>query len=101
MTVLFHGNFALNRERMAGVLRASLSNPKLKDAELAKPFGYGAPFGALYRSWLHKTGMTKMEEAGKATLIRPPRHRPACVAETLRPLPGEDQAHWSLPRRQP
>jgi len=60
MTVLFHGNFALNRARMAGVLSSSLNNPTFKDKELAAPFGYGPPFSKLYRSWLHKTGMTKM-----------------------------------------
>ena len=60
MTVLFHGNFALNRARMSGILSASLSNPSFSDKELAQPFGYGAPFGRLYRSWLHKTGVTKM-----------------------------------------
>ena len=60
MTVLFHGNFALDRTRMAGILNSSFSNPSFKDKELAKPFGYGAPFTKLYRSWLHKTGMTKM-----------------------------------------
>ena len=60
MTVLFHGNFALNRSRMAGVLKSSLHSAEISDKELAQPFGYGAPFGRLYRSWLHKTGMTKM-----------------------------------------
>lgn len=60
MTVLFHGNFALNRARMAGITKSALANPKLKDSELAKPFGYGAPFARLYRSWLHKTGITKL-----------------------------------------
>lgn len=60
MTVLFHGNFALNRARMAGVLKMALRKPESRDADLAKPFGYGAPFGAIYRSWLHKTGMTEL-----------------------------------------
>ena len=60
MAVLFHGNFALNRARMAGILKSALSDPKLRDKELAQPFGYGAPFGALYRSWLHKTGVTEL-----------------------------------------
>ena len=60
MTVLFHGNFALNRSRMAGILDAALSNPKAKDKELARPFGYGAPFAATYRSWLHKTGLAEL-----------------------------------------
>ena len=60
MTVLFHGNFALDRPRMAGLVKLALKKPKLKDKELAEPFNYGAPFSATYRSWLHKTGLAKM-----------------------------------------
>ena len=60
MTVLFHGNFGLNRAYMSGILAAGLKNPKLKDKDLAKPFRYGAPFAARYRSWLHKCGVTEM-----------------------------------------
>ena len=60
MTVLFHGNFGLNRSRMSGLLANAVKNPKLKDSDLAKPFGYGAPFAARYRSWLHKCGVTEM-----------------------------------------
>lgn len=60
MSVLFHGNFALNRTYMAGLVKASLKDPSLKDKDLAKPFGYGAPFGQRYRSWLHKCGIAKM-----------------------------------------
>lgn len=60
MTVLFHGNFPLDRSRMSGLMLLALEQPDLKDKELAKPFGYGAPFAAIYRSWLHKTGLTKM-----------------------------------------
>lgn len=60
MSVLFHGNFALNRTYMAGLVKASLKDPSLKDKELAEPFGYGAPFGQRYRSWLHKCGIAKM-----------------------------------------
>lgn len=60
MAVYFHGNFGLNRPRMAGVLKLGLENPQLKDAELAKPFDYGAPFAAKYRSWLHKTGIIEL-----------------------------------------
>jgi hypothetical protein len=60
MSVLFHGNFGLNREYMSGLLALAINNPKFKDKNLAQPFGYGAPFGQRYRSWLHKTGMTKM-----------------------------------------
>ncbi|MEH6550642.1 MAG: DUF4007 family protein [Pseudomonadales bacterium] len=60
MAVLFHGNFALDCPRMAGLIKLALKNPKLKDKDLAKPFGYGAPFAATYRSWLHKTGLAEM-----------------------------------------
>ena len=60
MTVYFHGSFGLNRERMAGILRAALKDPGLRDQEIAEPFGYNAPFTARYRSWLHKTGMIEM-----------------------------------------
>ena len=60
MTVLFHGSFGLNRERMSGLLDGVLLNPTYKDKQLAKPFGYGAPFAAKYRSWLHKCGVTQM-----------------------------------------
>ena len=60
MTVLFHGNFALDRPRMAGLIKLAQKNPKLRDKDLAAPFGYGAPFAATYRSWLHKTGLAEM-----------------------------------------
>lgn len=57
MTVYFHGNFGLNRARMAGILKAGLANPALTEDDLAKPFGYHAEFTKRYRSWLHKTGL--------------------------------------------
>lgn len=60
MSVLFHGNFGLNRKYISGILSMAVSNPGLKDKELAKPFDYGAPFAARYRSWLHKCGVTEM-----------------------------------------
>jgi hypothetical protein len=60
MTVLFHGNFALDRPRMTELVNLALKEPKFKDKELAKPFKYGAPFAAIYRSWLHKTGLAEM-----------------------------------------
>lgn len=60
MTVLFHGNFALDRSRIAELVNIALKNPKFKDTELANPFKYGAPFSAIYRSWLHKTGLAEM-----------------------------------------
>lgn len=58
MTVMFHGNFGLNRKYMAGILTEGLKTPSLKDKDLAKQFSYGAPFSARYRSWLHKCGVT-------------------------------------------
>jgi len=60
MTVMFHGSFGLDRTRMSGVLSKAIKSPSLKDIDLAKPFGYGAPFAAKYRSWLHKCGLTEM-----------------------------------------
>lgn len=60
MAVYFHGNFGLNRERLAGLLQLGLETPELKDKELAKPFGYGAPYAQRYRNWLHRTGITDL-----------------------------------------
>ena len=60
MTVFFHGNFGLDRARMAQILDLALANPEYTDRELAKPFGYGAPFASIYRSWLHKTGLSNL-----------------------------------------
>ncbi|MEM8971852.1 MAG: DUF4007 family protein [Pseudomonadota bacterium] len=60
MTVFFHGNFGMNRERMSDILKTGLQNPTYRDGELAKPFGYGAPFASAYRSWLHKSGVIEL-----------------------------------------
>lgn len=60
MTVFFHGNFGLDRPRMAQLLELALAKPKYGDKDLAKPFGYGAPFASTYRSWLHKSGLTNL-----------------------------------------
>jgi hypothetical protein len=60
MSVLFHGNFGLNRSHMSGLLALAIENPGFKDKELANPFNYGAPFAARYRSWLHKCGIAAM-----------------------------------------
>jgi len=74
MTVFFHGNFALDRPRMAQLLSLALANPEYSDKDLAKPFGYGAPFASVYRSWLHKTGLSNlrrpvtMTDLGKVVL---------------------------------
>ena len=59
MTVYFHGSFPLHRDRMSKLIQLGLKNPKLKDKDLARPFGYGAPFSAKNRSWLHKVGLTE------------------------------------------
>lgn len=40
MTVLFHGNFALNRDYMAGILDAATKDDDVTDKVLAEPFGY-------------------------------------------------------------
>ncbi|WP_299784323.1 DUF4007 family protein [uncultured Roseobacter sp.] len=60
MTVFFHGNFGLNRERMSRILANALKQPTLRDKELAEPFRYGAPFASAYRSWLHKSGVIEL-----------------------------------------
>jgi hypothetical protein len=60
MAVYFHGNFGLNRERLAKLLRYALENPGLKDKELAEPFGFGAPFAQRYRNWLYRVGLTDL-----------------------------------------
>lgn len=57
MTVYFHGNFGLNREYMSGVLAHLRKKAKPSDKELGALFGYGAPFGSRYRSWLHYSGL--------------------------------------------
>lgn len=61
MTVYFHGNFGLNRPRMADLLQRALANPELRDKELAEPVGYGPTYAQRYRSWLHKTGLIKLD----------------------------------------
>lgn len=42
---------------MAFVLKGLLENPKADPNQLAKPFGYKAPFTQKYKSWLQKTGI--------------------------------------------
>ena len=60
MAVYFHGSFGLNREVLSRLVALGLQNPGWRDGELADSFGYGKPFGAKHRSWLHKTGLTEM-----------------------------------------
>jgi hypothetical protein len=69
MTVYFHGNFGLNREYMAGVLKAGLNNPKASGDAIAAPFGYKAPFTARYKSWLNKTGLITTSKVMELTSI--------------------------------
>ena len=69
MTVYFHGNFGLNRDYMAGVLKAGLKDPKATGASIAAPFGYKAPFTARYKSWLNKTGLITERAAIELTPI--------------------------------
>ncbi len=59
MSIYFHSAFGLNRLYMVNILKLALENPSLKDAELAKPFGYRVPFAAKYRSWLNKCGIVE------------------------------------------
>ena len=61
MSILFHGSFGLYRDRLAKVLKTGLDNPGFSDKQIAEPLGYGAPFAAKYRSWLHKTGLTNQK----------------------------------------
>jgi hypothetical protein len=86
MTVLFHGNFALDRPRMAELVNLAIKKPEFKDKELAKPFKYGAPFSAIYRSWLHKTGLAEMglplvlTEMGKVVFDNAPLLNPTLLS---------------------
>lgn len=61
MAVYFHGNFGLNRARLAGLLKYALENPELKDKELAQQFGYGSPYSQRYRNWLHQVGIAELD----------------------------------------
>jgi len=52
---------------MAALLKLALENPTMRDKELAAPFDYGAPYARIYRSWLHKTGLTELRFPVKLT----------------------------------
>ncbi|WP_298362754.1 DUF4007 family protein [uncultured Litoreibacter sp.] len=67
MTVFFHGNFGLSRARMSELAKLAIAEPSLSDRELAKKFGYGAPFAAVYRSWLHKCGISELRKPFRLT----------------------------------
>jgi len=59
MSVYFHGNFKLNRGRLAGILSYLINEPKLNEEEIGGKFGYKAPFTKRYKSWLRKCGILK------------------------------------------
>ncbi|OEK03917.1 hypothetical protein BFP97_16895 [Roseivirga sp. 4D4] len=44
---------------MSGVLKALVTNSGASAAEVASPFGFGAPFTNKYKTWLQKTGLIK------------------------------------------
>lgn len=44
---------------MVGVLKAVLDDPAAKADDIARPFGYKAPFTNRYKAWLQKTGILK------------------------------------------
>lgn len=67
MTVFFHGNFGMNRARMARLAMLASEGPSRSDADLASEFGYGAPFAATYRSWLHKVGIAELRKPFRLT----------------------------------
>lgn len=46
---------------MAGVLKAVVDAPSLSAEDIARPFGFKAPFTNRYKAWLNKTGIIKGE----------------------------------------
>ena len=52
---------------MSGILAALLKDENASNEELAIPFGYRAPFGQKYRTWLVKTGILKNIRKAKLT----------------------------------
>ncbi len=93
MAVYFHGNFGLNRPYMAGILKHAQADSSAKDADLAKPFGYGAPMVAKYRSWLHKTGLT---ESGRPLSLTPAGEVVWEKDPNLESLTTQWFMHWEL-----
>lgn len=93
MAVYFHGNFGLNRERMAGLLKFALENAELKDKELAESFGYGAPYAQRYRQWLYRAGITTL----RLPLILTPRGTVVYENDpALETLETQWFMHWEL-----
>lgn len=95
MTVYFHGNFGLNRPRMASLLQRALANPEWRDKELAAPFGYGPTYAQRYRSWLHKTGLIQLDFPTRLTPTGSVvwEHDPGLTTTTTQWL-----LHWELTR---
>ena len=79
MSVYFHGSFGLNREYMSAIVLHGLKNKKAVDSDFGHLFGYGAPFGAKYRSWLYYTGLVekglpiKLTAIGKVVMSKDPK----------------------------
>ncbi len=76
MAVYFHGSFGLNRRYMAGVLKALVTDHSLSATDIAKSFGYKAPFTNKYKAWLQKTGIlegVKLTENGKIIFEKDPK----------------------------
>jgi len=79
MSVYFHSNFRLNRERLAGILNYLIENPELNDEQIGKKYGYKAPFTKRYKSWLKKCGIiensikVKLTEFGKIIYKKDPK----------------------------
>lgn len=61
MDVFFHGNFGLDRKRMASILSLALNDSGLRIQEMAGAFSFNTPFTSPYRTWLHKTGMIESQ----------------------------------------
>ncbi len=57
MSVYFHANFNLDRERLARVLNYLIEQPELSDEQIGSNFGYKTPFTKRYKSWLKKCGI--------------------------------------------
>jgi hypothetical protein len=68
MSVYFHANFNLNRDRLSGILKSLIEQPGLSDEQIAKQFGYKAPFTKRYKSWLKKCGI--LENSTKVKLTK-------------------------------
>jgi hypothetical protein len=79
MSVYFHANFKLNLNYLSGVLNHLIEKPELNDEQIAKEYGYKAPFTNRYKSWLRKCGIiensikVKLTEYGKVIYKKDPK----------------------------